>query len=248
MGSANKGIEICVNKLIAWNNAQPDKNDNEKTLKVFICASIVRSITKSNLNTINRFLENYRTNDKFNETIEQHNKRHKLNDSDNKKGRDAEGNRINIYDLISNFKPVISEPETVIQVKEVKEVKEAKDMTYSEFAKYIDSLEDVNSVKLACEELTKKLRDRFKKIKETPKQQAVALHNELQAYRAKIKELKLKTSVLYTHTYNTPRSLKPGEAMPKGATLTEDGRIESIPQHSALKYLVLSKEENDLRK
>ena len=76
--------------------------------RVFINPSVVRSLTGCNLNSIKQVFDNYFTDDKNLETIDEHNQRYELTNRDNKKGRDGLGNRIKISDLIASVR--LSEP------------------------------------------------------------------------------------------------------------------------------------------
>ena len=237
IGAGHKIIKETIDKLVISNNAAYDN----KT-RVFINPSVVRSLTGCNLNSIKQVFDNYFTDDKNLETIDEHNQRYGLTNRDNKKGRDELGNRIKISDLIASVR--LSQPKE--ETMKPLHFESGIILNYQQFAAYIDNLGDEQSIINASEELVAKLRDFIKK--ETPKKSAIALHNELQGYRKEIRELRLKSFAAYTHVYGTPRTLKPGESLPKGAKQNEEGKIESIAQHLALKHLVLSKEENDLRK
>ncbi|MFO5494977.1 MAG: hypothetical protein ACLBM6_21130, partial [Cuspidothrix sp.] len=229
IGAGYPTIRDFLDKVVCLNH----RSKNNDT-RIFINASVIRNETGCNFNSIKTVLANYLTNDEFSESIDRHNQRYNLDKSANRKGRDELGNRISISDLIAKAEQQKQQPAM------------SKNPTYQEFAAYIDSLEDEKIVVSSCQDLVNNLRKLL--TKETPKQSASALHNDLQKYREEIKKLRLKPTLSYAHVYGTPRTLKPGEPLPKTAKLNDAGKIESIGQHLALKYLVLAKEENDLRK
>src|SRR5579883_427603 len=105
IGAATPNLRQTTDTIVSWNHGQYN-ND----LRVYINASILRTLTGSNLNTIKDFLVSYRTNDQFLETAEEHNQRYGLVEGDNRKGRDEFGNRIKIADLIRNSYAPLLEP------------------------------------------------------------------------------------------------------------------------------------------
>ena len=228
IGAGHKIIKETIDKLVMSNNAAYDN----KT-RVFINPSVVRSLTGCNLNSIKQVFDNYLTNDNL-ETIDEHNSRHQLTNRNNKKGRDELGNRIKISDLIANIKIVKTEKENMKLHFE-----SSKIPTYQAFAAYIDSLENEESIINASKELTQILREFY--------QNENSLHSELTKYRKEINKLKLKSFATFTHVYGTPRTLKDGDIEPKGCVKNEEGKIVNEPRHIALKYLVLTKEEQDKR-
>ena len=234
IGAGHKIIKEVIDKLVMSNNAAYDNK-----IRVFINPSVVRSLTGCNLNSIKQVFDNYFTNDNFLETIDEHNSRHQLTNRDNKKGRDELGNRIKISDLIANIKITKNEKENMKLHFE-----SSKIPTYQQFAAYIDSLEDEQTIVSASQELTQILREYYKKINPDYEN---SLHAELTKYRKEINNLKLKSFATFTHAYATPRTLKDGEIEPKGCVKNEEGKILNEPRHMALKYLVLTKEEQDKR-
>jgi hypothetical protein len=118
IGAATANLRRTANAIVTWNHEQYN-ND----LRVYINASILRTLTGSNLNTIKDFLVSYRTNDQFLETAEEHNQRYGLVEGDNRKGRDQFGNRIKIADLIRNsyaplVEPTQPAPEAVVDAQQ----------------------------------------------------------------------------------------------------------------------------------
>src|SRR5579883_633902 len=105
IGAATPNLRQTADTIVSWNHGQYN-ND----LRVYINASILRTLTGSNLNTIKDFLVSYRTNDQFLETAAEHNQRYGLVEGDNRKGRDEFGNRIKIADLIKNSYAPLVEP------------------------------------------------------------------------------------------------------------------------------------------
>jgi hypothetical protein len=235
IGAGHKIIKETIDKLVISNNAAYDN----KT-RVFINPSVVRSLTGCNLNSIKQVFDNYFTDDKNLETIDEHNQRYGLTNRDNKKGRDELGNRIKISDLIASVR--LSEPKE----ETIKPLHFESDIipSYQQFAAYIDNLENEESIINASQELAAKLREYYKKLNPNYEN---TLHSEFTKYRKEINNLRLKPFATFTHEYGTPRTLKDGEPEPKGCTKNEEGKIINEPRHIALKYLVLTKIEQDKR-
>lgn len=235
IGAGHKIIKETIDKLVVSNHAAYDN----KT-RVFINPSVVRSLTGCNLNSIKQVFDNYFTDDKFLETIDEHNQRYELTNRDNKKGRDELGNRIKISDLIAKVELPKLTQETMKPLHFESDIIP----NYQQFAAYIDTLEDEQSIINASEELATKLREYYKKLNPNYEN---SLHSEFTKYRKEIKDLRLKPFAVFTHEYATPRTLKDGEIEPKGCVKNEDGKIISEPRHIAFKYLALIKEEQDKR-
>jgi hypothetical protein len=152
-GAAVANLKKVTDAIVAWNHACYDN-----TLRVFINASILRTLTGSNLNTIKDFLSHFRTNDDHAESPDQHNERYDLTEKDNKKGRDEYGNRIKIAELINRqipSKPVEAKtPETnapvsIVPIPDNKSAVKTQEKNIvmigandpQKFAEYLDTLE-----------------------------------------------------------------------------------------------------------
>ena len=236
IGAGHKIIKETIDKLVMSNNAAYDN----KT-RVFINPSVVRSLTGCNLNSIKLVFDNYFTDDKNLETIDEHNQRYELTNRDNKKGRDGLGNRIKISELIASVR--LSEPKE----ETIKPLHFESDIipSYQQFAAYIDSLENEESIINASQELAAKLREYYKKLNPNYEN---TLHSEFTKYRKEINNLKKpKPFALFTHEYATPRTLTDGETEPRGCVKNEEGKIISDARHIAIKPLALTKEEQDKR-
>jgi hypothetical protein len=227
IGAGHKIIKEIIDKIVLSNHAAY----NNKS-RIFINPSIVRKLTGCNLNSIKQVCENYITDDKFLESLDDHNARYELTNRDNKKGRDELGNRIKIEELIIEK---AAKKEEKMPIKN-----EEKIMNYSDFAALINSLEDEQSIIKCCESLLKDLRE----MRSKRSLSASWLSGELAKYNKEIKGLKLKPYATYSHVYGSPRTLKDGELAIKGSEFNEEGKVVSEPRHIARKYLVLSAEEH----
>ena len=227
IGAGHKIIKETIDKLVMSNNAAYDNKS-----RIFINPSIIRKLTGCNLNSIKQICENYVTDDKFLESLDDHNARYELTNRDNKKGRDELGNRIKIEELIIEK---AAKKEEKMPIKN-----EEKIMNYGDFAALIDSLEDEQSIIKSCDALLKDLRE----MRSKRSLSASWLSGELAKYNKEIKGLKLKPYATYSHVYGSPRTLKDGELAIKGSEFNEEGKVISEPRHIARKYLVLSAEEH----
>ena len=75
-GAANFKIEQAISKIIEHNNSQ-----SEKSRKVCITKGIIFKLTGSNRQTINKWFDLHNT------MIDDHNQKHSLTDTDNRKGK-----------------------------------------------------------------------------------------------------------------------------------------------------------------
>lgn len=231
-GAADSRLREASDHIVMWNHGCYDNG-----LRVFLNASILRTLTGANLNSIKNFLDRYRTPDDFLETAEEHNNRYDLTENDNRKGRDEYGHRIAIADLIKYRKMERSEVRSLDVEPETTTDEIPAETTLEQFIEGLKKLDSEDAIKAACEIKMAELRE------QNSGKSVHSLSKLITPYRTEVAKLRLKTGTSYTHEYGTPRTLKDDESKPKGAVLDEQGRVVSEPRHVALQYLRLSDEE-----